>query len=441
MKILIPSEKFFQEYSYLFNLVFKNFLKTPYELKICSRVKNPTIVLSTGKRLIFEQCFFSHSIDPNEPQTFALPDGVIWVEAFNLNIPVFYGTGLFKNLENDYILTADILGMIFFMVTRWEDSVSATKDKYGRSQALDSFAYKNNFLHLPVVDYYVRIIAEILLTNGQHVDTKKLEKHKLFLTHDLDHLRSLPNIKAVLRRFLGNIFISRKLKRGLQAPYLYFKYKNNSSHDPFYDLEWLMDISEKHELKSIFYFLVSNKTSHDNQIPITEDLFLNTVRLIKNRGHKVGYHPSFESSIQKQIWMNELKEFEDRIGFKVSEGRQHYLRINIPETLEWYNESGFKIDSTLGYHDMLGYRCGTGKKFPVFNFVKRTTLNVNERPLIIMDGTLFDYMKCTPEESLQKIHDLGPSDITVLWHNGYPNFKETYPKWVDLLKEKLDKQS
>ena len=79
-----------------------------------------------------------------------------------------------------------------------------------------------------------------------------------------------------------------------------------------------------------------------------------------------------------------------------------------------------EIDSTLGYARNEGFRCGTGDVFNVFDFLSRRPLELKERPLILMDGTLRKYSTNTALSKIKEYITLGErysSSITLLFHN------------------------
>ena len=47
-----------------------------------------------------------------------------------------------------------------------------------------------------------------------------------------------------------------------------------------------------------------------------------------------------------------------------------------------------EIDSTIGYAQIEGFRCGTGDIFTVFDFLERRQMRLKRASLIVMDGTL-----------------------------------------------------
>jgi hypothetical protein len=87
-------------------------------------------------------------------------------------------------------------------------------------------------------------------------------------------------------------------------------------------------------------------------------------------------------------------------------GRQHYLRWQNPVTWSNWEAAGLSYDSTVGYADRIGFRAGTCHEFRPFHLLERRPLRLRERPLHVMDGTLFDYMKLSPEVASQRVLEL-----------------------------------
>jgi len=86
-------------------------------------------------------------------------------------------------------------------------------------------------------------------------------------------------------------------------------------------------------------------------------------------------------------------KLEKVLGKKIVGYRNHYLKFKVPETWGLPKEAGFKYDTTLGYADCVGFRNGMCHPFKPFDLNINSYINILEIPLIIMDRTLFDYMK------------------------------------------------
>jgi len=104
-------------------------------------------------------------------------------------------------------------------------------------------------------------------------------------------------------------------------------------------------------------------------------------------------------------------------------GRQHYLKWDICETPRIWDNIGMNFDSSLGYFDGPGFRCGVCYSFPIFDFVNQCKLNLLELPLILMECSYFDYLKLSYEEAKIKSKELLNAtkkyngSFVVLWHN------------------------
>ena len=90
------------------------------------------------------------------------------------------------------------------------------------------------------------------------------------------------------------------------------------------------------------------------------------------RGHEIGLHPSYRTYLSPQQIKREfriLRHEAELAGIRQEQwgGRQHFLRWKAPDTWQGWEEAGLQYDSTLGYSDRPGFRCGTCYEYPVFN--------------------------------------------------------------------------
>ena len=120
------------------------------------------------------------------------------------------------------------------------------------------------------------------------------------------------------------------------------------------------------------------------------------------------------------------------------EGRGHYLRFEVPTPWQIWEDCGMGVDSTCGYADKEGFRCGAGEEFSVFNILTREKLKLKERPVILMDFSLFGYQKL----GWNKIKDIlrklmkNKKTFTILWHNSQIEHRKIYEQLIDYLYDK-----
>jgi len=104
----------------------------------------------------------------------------------------------------------------------------------------------------------------------------------------------------------------------------------------------------------------------------------------------------------------------------------HYLRWQQPTTLRAWADAGMNYDSTLGYADRPGFRCGTCHEYPAFDPVAQEQLPLRVRPLVVMECSVMaeKYLGLGATElAVEKILEIKNRCImvggyfTLLWHN------------------------
>lgn len=328
------------------------------------------------------------------------------------NIVCIYGKPEINVSEKLIVCEADIIASTFFMLTRWEEYINKVRDNHDRFTAKESIAYKYGFLERPIVNEYAQLLENMLLHIGLPPQCLSTRKFELILTHDIDKMRY-----CSVKNLLGDIVKRRNFK-------LFFRNFRYFLNTPFDTYDFLMSESERYGLRSHFYFMASkDNNDHDYDFYLDSKTFRNLINDIRTRGHVIGFHPGYMTYKDTTKWATQKNELSAKTNQVISEGRQHYLMMDIPMTLQIWSDNDMKIDSTLGYADHIGFRCGTGDFFRVFNFLTRKEMHVFERPLIIMDGTLRQYMKLSNDEARDKVFKLIDISkkycmpMTVLFHN------------------------
>lgn len=330
------------------------------------------------------------------------------------DIPIIFGTDSFVVGDKKIVCGIDIFASSFFMLTRWEEYVNKARDEHNRFPGSESTAFKFNFLHRPVVNEYTEMLWNMMLKLG-FKGRRKQRNFELVLTHDVDMLAFPKSF-----RILAGDVIKRRSVKILWKHFNYMFIIN-----PYDTFDLLMTSSERLGLKSHFYFMSSDKNHipTDFRYDLKSKLFKSKTEEIKKRGHIIGFHPGYYTYDDEERWRYEKNLLEEAIKEEINEGRQHYLRVDMTKTMPIWDKNHMKIDSTLGYADKEGFRCGTGDIFPLFDIVNRKQLNVKEQPLIIMDGTLFNYQKYSLETASQIIQSYilnGKkycTNIILLFHN------------------------
>lgn len=440
IKILIPDNNFYER-KYIIDIIFGEFFGLQYLIESDS-VDYYEIKLESGKKLIIEDHFFNHFPHTLEYLSeLNLPQKVLYITnefIVEHNLPVIFGQNGITEKSDTYLKTKiDIFASTFFMLSRWEEYVNSKRDIHGRFSAYDSISYKEKFLNRPIVNEYVEMLWNMLVYLGIE-QNRKVRKFRLFITHDVDLLIFWKNKKQLFRIILGDLLKRKSISLVRKRLLEYYMVKTGKNRDPYNYFEWLMEKSEDVNNLSRFYFMTGGTSKFDNRYDINDQMTLDIIEKIQKRGHVIGLHPSYNAFNNKEILKVEKELLDNTLNISVREGREHFLRFEIPTTWQIWENIGLKIDSTCGYADREGFRCGTGDEFSVFNILERKQLELKERPLIFMEIYRHDESGAQEEEKLIKtIKDLinkaekYNSFLTILFHqstfaNDEVDYKQVY---------------
>ena len=429
IKITI-ADHFVSEKKYVIDILFNEFLGLDYHILMSPRCKGYCIQLENKNKIVVEDHFFNRFEDYRDYLNAKhIPVNVGYSKnRFAVGgIPVIFGTGRLEEKKGKISCGIDIFASVFFMLSRWEEYANPVRDTHQRFPATASLAFKQNFLDRPVVNEYVEMLWQMLCDSGCK-QQKKEHPFSFVLTHDVDALLKWLGWYGVLRTAAGDILKRRQPGTAISRVQEYTKIRRGKIKDPFDTYDWLMDLSESLNLKSRFYFMSSgiSRSPFDNRTPypIDHPAARAIFTKIKKRGHIIGFHPGYDSGDDEILWETQKKQLEKVCACPVTSGRQHFLRFSVPHTWQLWENQGMEVDSTCGFADREGFRCGTGNLFSVFNILTRQKLKLKEMPLVFMDARNF---VCGGfQANSQFEHNLGDiihnakkfkSLVTLLFHN------------------------
>jgi hypothetical protein len=350
-------------------------------------------------------------------------------------VPAFYSdnsTGpVIVNQGDSLKFQFDVLGSCFYMLTRCEEHMAdpSSLDAHGRFPATSSLLYRENLLERPIVDEYLELLRSSINRLWPELVSQP-DEYKLMITHDIDHPLSTygQTLKLVMRRTMGDLVRRRDLLMGYRRLKAYIR--DDADGDPNNTFNWLMDRSEDIGARSRFHFMAATPTRYDSGYDIGARQLQPILVEISARNHEIGIHPSYRSSVDTSLFSIEKERLERALKAAAvatwsHTSRQHYLRWSARSTWSHLDAVGIKIDSSVGFADAPGFRCGTSRQFKTFDLEQSRTLGLVEQPLIVMDATLTGkrYLGLDWEESIEKTSELAATckrhgaPFTLLWHN------------------------
>lgn len=327
----------------------------------------------------------------------------------------------------------DLAGSAFYMLTRYEEIVRTERDRHGRlpSEAMATVA--EGLQRRAIVNEYLLLLSHAFEALWPSIRIKS-RAYRVFLTHDVDSALFINRARSwtTLRATYGDVVYRKDpgLAARRIASTVMKATRTGARLDVYNTYNLLMDLSEKKGLKSAFYFICGGEPAVDGDYAIDSPWCLELLRSIAARGHEVGLHPSYASGERGGIVESEfrnLRNAAEQAGVRQAEwgGRHHYLRWNPTRSWREWAQAGLSYDSSIGFADIPGFRSGYCFDYPVFDVSSGSRLPLRERPLLVMEKTVFpDHPSSTSgRDAVEACRDLALTckrfggDFTLLWHN------------------------
>ena len=391
--ILIYTHKITPRVRYIFKHIFTRTLLI--EVDFTSKVED--FVAHNGLKM-------SYTKVPLGKEFFIKSNDLLFQQGINdidISIQNWGKVPCFFQLGGKSSIPFDIFAASFYLITRYEEYLPHVKDVHERFTASESIAFKNDFLEKPVIDIWAFKMLDIL--KEKYPDfTHKKRKYKFIPTVDVDNAFAYKH-KSFVRTVGG--FITDLFRLRLVSFWRRFVVIVNIKKDPYNTFSKILRLKKEYKVDTMFFFLVSYYTTFDTNVSPAKNKFKLLIKEMVDYA-TVGLHPSYFTIKDINLLKKEKERLEDITNMPMNKSRQHYLRMNLPETYQNLIDLEITEDYSMGYASHTGFRASTCTPFYFYDldFEMQTPLKVF--PFALMDTTLNDYMMLTPKQSLGKINDL-----------------------------------
>jgi len=328
----------------------------------------------------------------------------------------------------------DIFSAAFYLVSRYEEYLLFQPDKYGRFPYQASLAFMENFLDLPLINYW---LEDFKISLGQKFPdlSFRMKDFKFIPSYDIDMAYSY-KYKG-LKRNLGGF--GRSLIKG-QWTYLLDRWDVlfNKKKDPFDSYEWLDSLHLYCRTRAYYFFLLAKKQVGVDKNISPDKMELQSLIAYHAGGYTVGIHPSWQSGDEEAVLMEEVDELEKIIKSPVKYSRQHYLRVSLPQTYRRLIDVGIEKDFSMGYGSANGFRASMASSFYWYDLKAEKKTGLMLFPFCFMDTTSFYELKMSPKEAFtelmnyyRKIKQINGLMATV-WHNNFFGTDPMYAGWKEV---------
>ncbi len=300
------------------------------------------------------------------------------VESFTWNtLKVFFKT------EGN--IPFDIFSASFYLITCYEEYLPHIKDEYGRYSHVNSLAFRENFLNLPLVNLWMKEFKKLL--KAEFPSYNPADKVFTFIpTYDIDIAYAYLH-KPVLNN-LGGFYkelFTGKWKQLSERANVF----RGSKKDPFDTYQWLDNMHVRYKLKPIYFFLIAERRkSYDKNISPHNKAMHNLIQQHTAK-YEVGIHPSWQSGDDEKVLSQEIQLLSEIAQKVIANSRQHYIRMDLPGTYRRLIENGIKDEHSMGYGSINGFRNSYCMAHQWFDLEKNKTTNLIVHPFCYMEANSF----------------------------------------------------
>jgi len=430
--MLIYTPQISARIQYIFRFVFDELLGINYvitdNLKIFERANQP--------KLLYSQTYIQTSALFLKASPLLFETGI---KNQNIEVFAFKKSKAFFKTDKHSFFGFDIFAASFYLLSRYEEYLPYTPDKFGRFPAHQSLAVKHLFIEQPVINLWVEYFKTALLKHYSGLKFKQ-NKFRFLSTIDIDNAYAYLH-KGFLRSILSfiKLFITLNFSELVEKTAVHLHLRK----DPYDTYDYLIKIQKKYDLQVIYFFLTANYGKYDKNISPKGKTFK---KLVKKTAEKffVGIHPSFASNKYPGRLKKEKIRLEKLTGQKIIRSRQHFLILKMPETYQNLIKSEIKEDYSMGFAETPGFRAGTCTPFFFFDLTKNREEDLKIIPFSVMDVGLKDYKKYNTLQAEEKIKKIVKNVKKVnglfvsLWHNESLGTKKRWNGWKTVFQKMIE---
>ncbi len=220
----------------------------------------------------------------------------------------------------------DFWAMTFYCLSRYEEYLPFSADRYGRFPASESIAHAHGFLERPIINEWAIEFGKFLQQKWPSIELAS-PTFDCKVTYDIDMAWAYLH-RPWWRLLAGGLA---QLVRGQWAGAMErIRVIQQQAGDPFFIFPYLRRIHAKYGYETRYFWLLGDPgkydTNADHRLPVFQQLIQSVAAQ-----HTVGIHPSFVSNQKKEQLAEEIDRLQTVTGQKVQHSREHFLLLNFPQ--------------------------------------------------------------------------------------------------------------
>ncbi|NIJ43647.1 hypothetical protein FHR24_000086 [Wenyingzhuangia heitensis] len=429
-ELLIYTQKITPRVSYVFKHIFVRILNIP--IKFTSTIEE--FVAHDSLKMTYAKA-------PLGNEFFIQSHGLLFEQGINdieITMSQWDSTPCFFSKGKKSAIPFDIFAASFYLLSRYEEYLPCVLDENDCYPAEESIAYQNNFLDKPIIDVWAYKLLKALKEKYPEYQHQP-NSYKYISTFSINQT-FLYRCKGVIRNLVGGFydFFTLKIFEVWMRIAVFLRIKE----DPYDTFDKIISLQKKHNIKTIFFFLIANYTTYDNNVAFTKRKYHLLIKSIADYA-KVGLLSSYFTMDNEEKLSKESDRLSHIINTPTKLSRQHFGRNKLPETYQKLIDLDITEDYSMGYLKHIGFRASTCTPFYFYDldFEIQTPLRVH--PYAFIDNTLRFNLQLSPKQALMKINHItnmvkqvNGTLISVFHNDCLSNFGD-WKYWEDFYEEVL----
>ncbi|MBT0606612.1 DUF7033 domain-containing protein [Aequorivita echinoideorum] len=407
---------------------------------ICLRILEVDVVFTTAieEFIAHSGPKFSYGKKPLGNELFFQSYGLLEQQGFetiDISVKKWDETVGFFAVSNNSALPFDIFSASFYMLSRYEEYLPHVKDKMGRFMASESLAFKENFLHQPVVDIWAYKFKNLLkdLFPEMEFPKKKITIHPVIEA-------SQPfaySQKGAFRTLFGyiNNLLEGKIREIINRTQVII----GAKRDPFNTFKWIINIATRSNFKLTIFFLLGNSLVFEESLNTHRQKFKLLLKYVADY-KEVGLLFSYAALTDYELLKEEKQQMEAITNRPLASSINSQLLVNLPDIYRNLVELEVKKDFTMVFRDTVGFRAGTCTPFLFYDLDYEV-----KTPLTLCPAAMTTYAFQTKyptdiEKSVNGMLDAVNAvngTFTILFTNKDFSYLEKNKIWRSIFSEKL----
>lgn len=326
------------------------------------------------------------------------------IQQQNIEVKPWGDTVSFFEVEKHSTFSFDLFAASFYLLSRYEEYLPHLGNEMGHFTSSASLAGANNFLEIPVVDFWTAALLEAL--QQQFPELKQQANHlpKEIILIEVDR-----PYKYMHKSFFRNVFqwfeslIKLDLWELIEQPLTLLHLRK----DPWNNFEEIITLLRDKKIQIEFFFLYARISYLDRGISINNKSFQKIIKEVADY-FRVNLLASHEAGDQISVLKEERFNLSTLIHKEVQQARYLGGVRSVNEAYRNLVSQEIKCDFSLLYPDRIGYRASTSVPFQYYDLSNEVKTTLSIYPVVGQISSIGLDTAHKNFKKLQELKDLNP---------------------------------